>query len=128
MNTNIIALDRLKSMLQISDDTKDDLLNVMIESCQDYVAEQCGISTFPKGLQIFAYKWIQFYIQPENSTISSMKEGNLSFNYVNELPNSIQALLDPYLQPVFSYDKSTVPYINDDPTILIDDTLRSRNR
>lgn len=128
MNTNIISLDRLKILLKITDDTQDDLLNIMIESCEDYVQEQCGITLFPNGLQMFAYKWIEYYMQSENSLISSFKEGNYQVNYVNGLPSSIQALLDPYMSVVFSYDKSIVPSINDDATVIIDDTLRSRNR
>ena len=108
MNVNIIEIDELKSLLKLQDDEQDDILAIMIQSAGDYARTQCVFNEgdlFPDGMKIFAYKFIQYYMQSDNTLLSSYKEGNVQFNYANELPVSIQSLLNPYILVRFSYER-----------------------
>jgi hypothetical protein len=91
-------LDKIKVMLGITDNSKDDYLNTMIPLIVDDVQEQCNntfdISNLPSGIIRYLAKALEFDMG--DSRLKSRSLGNVSYSFNTELPDSVAKLLRPY--------------------------------
>lgn len=91
-------LDQLKKILGISDDSRDDYLNIMIPLVVDDVQEQCNdtfdVNNLPSGIIRYLAKVLEF--EMGDSRLKSRSMGNVSYSFNTELPDSVTKLLRPY--------------------------------
>ena len=105
---SIISLDEYKTLAKITNNSQDGIINLFIPIVEAMVRKECKFSEtqeFTADLKIFAFLYIQFYSSTENCLVSSTREGNLSYNFVNKLPDDVTAMLNKHRKFRVSYDK-----------------------
>lgn len=98
----IITLAEVKTLLSISDDTKDDQIEMMIPIVEDFVTKYCnddftdedGVTFFPAGLKLPTAQLIKF--QMDYKGVSSESIGDYSVSFFGNVPDGIKSMLRPY--------------------------------
>lgn len=86
-------LESVKTILGITDTSKDDILNLYIYLVQDEILNYCGIDSIPDGLQSIAdYMTICKYNQSGAEGLSSASYSGVSEVYNSYSPSVIQSL------------------------------------
>lgn len=102
MMSNKNTLDKVKIILDIDDDSKDDLLSIYSDNAKDYILDFTQIEEIPDTLQSVIVDMIVYQYRArgvENSTTESM--GALYNSYMSEYPNNIRRRLQPYKRMLF---------------------------
>ncbi len=113
----MLTLEKLKPLLGISDESKNPLLQFVLEDVEETILAYCNIEELPYGLEMTAYRMAMELYRNENlgaeesapGSISSLTEGDTStsFNsYVTEgykdtLLKSYEKILNRYRRVVF---------------------------
>jgi len=107
----VITTDEVKVFLQISDASKDDLIDALIPVCQDNIIEYCNdtfATGFPVGMKIYAAQMIGYDMalmsgggssigmQSEDQGEYSYDRGTASTGQVGEYPASVLAGLNKW--------------------------------
>lgn len=98
----IITLAEVKTLLSISDDTKDDQIELLIPIVEDFVVRYCnddfgdgdGVTSFPAGLKLPASQLIKFAMTYKG--VSGESIGDYSVSFFGAIPESIRTGLKPY--------------------------------
>lgn len=98
----IITLAEVKTLLSISDDTKDDQIEMMIPIVEDFVTKYCnddftdedGVTSFPAGLKLPTAQLIKF--QLDYKGVSGESIGDYSVSFFGNIPDGIKSMLRPY--------------------------------
>lgn len=98
----IVTLAEVKTLLSISDDTKDDQIEMMIPIVEDFVTKYCnddftdedGVTSFPAGLKLPTAQLIKF--QMEFKGVAGSTVGDYSVSFFANIPDGIRSMLRPY--------------------------------
>jgi hypothetical protein len=98
----IITKDEVKTLLNISDTSKDDFITAMIPITEDFVIRYCNndftdadsVTTFSAGLKLPVVQLIKFAM--EYKGVSSEGIGDYSVSFFGAIPESIRTGLKPY--------------------------------
>lgn len=75
-------LQSIKILLEITDESKDAILTLMIEDGKRAIVDYCHIQKFPKELEyVVRDVVVQGYQHMEQEGIASMQRGNTSISY-----------------------------------------------
>jgi hypothetical protein len=95
-------LESVKTILGITDTSKDDILNLYIYLVQDEILNYCGIDSIPDGLQSIAdYMTICKYNQVGAEGLSSASYSGVNETYLNSYSPSVIQSLNRYRKAKF---------------------------
>ena len=88
-SVNAMELEKLKALLGISDESKDAVLNFIIEDVEETIKNYCQIEEVPQGLINTAYRMAMDLYRNENigsedcalGSVSSITEGDTSTSF-----------------------------------------------
>lgn len=98
----IITLAEVKTLLSITDSTKDTLITALIPIVEDFVVRHCnddftdseGVTSFPAGLKLPVAQLIKF--QLEYKGVSGESIGDYSVSFFGNIPDGIRSMLKAY--------------------------------
>lgn len=98
----IITLAEVKTLLSITDSSKDTLITALIPIVEDFVTKYCnddftdedGVTSFPAGLKLPTAQLIKF--QMDYKGVSSESIGDYSVSFFGNIPDGIKSMLRPY--------------------------------
>lgn len=100
MTNNI--LENVKIILDIEDNSHDDLLNIYIQNAIDYIYDYTKIEQIPNSLNSLIVEMVIYqYRQRGVENISTESKGSLYESFVKEYPNNIINRLKPYRRALF---------------------------
>lgn len=96
----VITIDEVKTLLKITDTTKDDLIETLIPMVQDDISTYCNTTTFYNGMKPCAALMINYLMSASENT-GLQSEGIGTYNYQrasgkNGYPDMIYQTLDKY--------------------------------
>lgn len=106
----IISNEEVKKILQITDDSKDDAIDLLIPAVQDFIKTYCnnsflnseGEESFPAGLKLPAAKMIGIDLNKKIlSGTQSESLGDHSISFTGDYPASILKALNLYRKVKF---------------------------
>jgi hypothetical protein len=87
-------LEKVKIRLDITDDTKDGLLEQLLEDADNEIKDYCNRDTLPtKALGLQRDLAIVYYNRQGAEGESSRSEGGISVSYSTEIPGNIKSRL-----------------------------------
>lgn len=103
-------LNTVKTMLGIADNSKDAILELIIDTVTEQVLQRCRIKTLPTILQnlvceivLDIYRSRDYGQEQADAAVSSIKEGEVSVSYEVEAKKSIQEIVSSYFPLLKSY-------------------------
>lgn len=96
------SLENVKMLLDISDNTQDNLLNLYLTRATSFVKNYCNIEEIPIGLnEVIEDIAVYRYRMNGVENIKSETKGSLSETYRDSLPDDIIAQLNRYRKVKF---------------------------
>jgi hypothetical protein len=96
------SLDNIKTLLGISDNTQDNLLNLYLTRATSFVKNYCNIDEIPPALDEVIEDIAVFrYRMNGVENIKSESKGELSETYRDSLPQDILSQLNRYRRVIF---------------------------
>ena len=104
----ITTLAEVKTILRISDTSKDDYINAVIPMIEGYIKDYCNnvfldeneTENYPEGLKLIAIKMIEYNLN--QSGVQSEKLGDYSVTYTTDYPDFIMRGLRRYRRVSFT--------------------------
>ncbi len=98
----IVTLAEVKTLLSITDSSKDALITALIPIVEDFVVRHCnddftdedGVTTFPAGLKLPVAQMIKMQI--EYKGVAGSTVGDYSVSFFANIPDGIRSMLKPY--------------------------------
>lgn len=98
----IITLSEVKTLLSITDSSKDSVITALIPIVEEFVIRYCnndfknseGVTSFPAGLKLPVAQLIKF--QLEYKGVSGESIGDYSVSFFGNIPDGIRSMLKPY--------------------------------
>ncbi|MBE2926592.1 head-tail connector protein [Anoxybacillus flavithermus] len=96
------SLENVKTLLGISDNSQDDLLNLYISRAEQFVKTYCNIEEIPTELNSVMEDIAVFrYRMNGIENVKSETKGSLSETYRDSLPDDILSQLSRYRRVIF---------------------------
>lgn len=94
-------LEKLKIKLELTDDSKDELLSVLLSDAKDTVLDLIGRDIVPPRLQSVVVELAKIaYNRMGAEGESSRSEGGASFSFIDDLPEPYRSRLKNYPRKV----------------------------
>lgn len=91
-------LEKIKRMLELSDDSKDPIINDIIEIMSQYVMSYCGIDEIPKQLEFIVVETsIIRYNRLGAEGLSSESIDVIKSDYVADIMSNYYVAMDKYM-------------------------------
>lgn len=108
-----MELEKLKSLLGITDSLKDSLVQFVMEDVEEVIKNYCNITEIPEGLTQTSYRMAMDLYKNENlgdegialGSISSISEGSTSTSFRSSASEFKDSLLKDYKSQLNKYRK-----------------------
>ena len=95
-------LGTIKTLLGLTDDTQDSLINALIQNAINEVLNYCHINAFPEELETAVEQMVVYaYNRLETEGSLSTTYSNFSITYAQDYPEAILRQLRPYRRVIF---------------------------
>ena len=96
------SLENVKTLLGISDNTQDNLLNLYLTRATSFVKNYCNIEEIPIGLdEVIEDIAVYRYRMNGVENVKAESKGSLSETYRDSLPDDILSQLSRYRRVIF---------------------------
>ena len=87
----------IKKILKITDDSRDDAIELLIPLTEDFLRRKCKdnfVEGLPLGLELAEVAMIRHFLTEKG--VSSEKIGEYAVHYFGNLPSSVEQMIRPY--------------------------------